>query len=526
MYGRFARGLRHFLRDTVSTEAARAALVRRLAAREDAFLRILDRGFCGAPRSPYRALFAVAGCEPGDVRALVRDRGLEGALQTLREAGVYFTFEEYKGRQPVVRHGREIPVAESDFDNPYLTHAYERTTSGSTGPRKRVSTDLDLLAVAAEHRLVFLEAHGLHDTPLATWRPPLPGSGLNAVLRAARVGRPMVRWFAPVVQSDLRPEPRFWLANQATVALGRLFGARLPWPEKVPVTQAITIARWMADTCRKSGGAVLSTTVSGGLRVALAAREAGIDLTGATLFVAGEPPTPAKVRGIRASGASHISDYGMADAGRVAVGCANPADENDVHVLLDAYAAIPGPRYIPQSGETVTSFHLTSLLPATPKLLLNVEFDDCGVIEERRCGCPLEQLGLHVHLREIRSFGKLVTEGVALLGSDMLRILEEDLPREFGGSPLDYQLAEEEDDAGFTRLTLLVSPRLGPVDEARLITTVHAALRRGSVASDVARAFWETAGTLRVRREEPFVSARGKQSPLRRLASRPAGVRR
>ena len=53
------------------------------------------------------------------------------------------------------------------------------------------------------------------------------------------------------------------------MALGRLFGAGLPWPEKVPVTQAITIARWMADTCRESGGAVLSTTVSGGLRVAL-----------------------------------------------------------------------------------------------------------------------------------------------------------------------------------------------------------------------------------------------------------------
>jgi hypothetical protein len=55
------------------------------------------------------------------------------------------------------------------------------------------------------------------------------------------------------------------------------------------------------------------------------------------------------------------------------------------------------------------------------------------------------------------------------------------------------------------------------VDEAALLETVMGALRQGSVASDVARAFWETAGTFRVRREEPFVSRRGKQPLVRRV---------
>lgn len=517
MYTRFARGLRTFLRETVTPDEARARLTRRLAARTDTFLRMLERGWLGAPRSPYRALMALAGCEAGDVRNMVRDRGIESTLRALREAGVYVTFEEYKGREPIVRAGREIPVDPADFDNPFLTHAFENSTSGSTGVGTRVSTDLDLLAMAAEHRLIFLEAHGLHDTPLAIWRPPLPGSGLNVVLRAAHAARPVVRWFAPVVHSDLRPEFRFRLANQATVALGRALGASLPWPEKVPVDQAIRIAQWMAETRDRAGGVVLATTVSGGLRVSLAARSAGIDLTGATFFVAGEPATPAKLQGMRACGAAHITDYGMADGGRVAVGCAKPLDGTDVHVLTDSVAIIPGARVIPQSGETVNAFFLTSMAPASPKLLLNVEFDDCGIVEERSCGCPLGELGLTVHLREIRSYGKLVTEGVALVGSDMLRILEEEVPRQFGGSALDYQLVEEEDDRGFTRLTLLVSPRLGPVDESRLVETVLAALRHGSVASDVARAFWQTAGTFRVRREEPFVSRRGKQPLVRRV---------
>lgn len=519
MYARFARGLRAFLRDTVTPDEARARLARRLAGRTDAFLRVLEHGWLGAPRSPYRALMALAGCEAGDVRNLIREHGIENTLQILRDAGVYVTFEEFKGQQPIVRNGREIPLDPADFDNPFLAHAFENSTSGSTGSGKRVSTDLDLLAMAAEHRLLFFEAHGLHDLPLAIWRPPLPGSGLNVVLRAARAGRPVVRWFAPVVHSDLRPEFRFWFANQATVALGRAFGASLPWPEKVHVDEAIRIARWMAETRDRAGGVVLATTVSGGLRVALAARNANIDLTGATFFVAGEPATPAKLQGMRDCGAAHITDYGMAEGGRVAVGCAKPLDGTDVHVLNDSVAIIPGPRVIPQSGEVVNAFFLTSLVPASPKLLLNVEFDDCGIVEERDCGCPLGSLGLTTHLREIRSYGKLVTEGVALVGSDMLRILEEDVPRQFGGTSLDYQLVEEEDEKGFTRLTLLVSPRVGPVDETRLVESVLAALRQGSVASDVARAFWQTAGTFRVRREEPYVTRRGKQPLLRRVRS-------
>lgn len=519
MYARFAAGLRTYLRETVSPDDARERIASRLAARDDAFIRMFDRGFLGAPRSPYRALMELARCAPGDVHQMVRTRGIEGTLQALREAGVYVTFEEYKGRQPIVRDGREIPVQPSDFDNPWLQHAYENATSGSTGAGTRVSTDLDLLAVSAEHRLAFLHAHGLHDMPLATWRPPLPGSGLNVVLRAAKAGRGVVRWFAPVVHSDLRPELRFHLANQGTVALARLFGTRLPWPEKVPVTDAIRIARWMAETRDRRGGVVMATTVSGGLRIAIAAREAGIDLQGATFLVAGEPATSIKLATIRASGAAHITDYGMADSGRVAVGCARPLDGTDVHVLTDTVAIIPGARLIPQSGETVNAFFLTSLLAASPKLLLNVEFDDCGVVEERDCGCPLGSLGLAVHLREIRSYGKLVTEGVALVGSDMQRILEEDVPRQFGGSALDYQLVEEEDERGFTRLTLVVSPGIGPVDEHRLIEAVMGALRRENVASDVARAFWETAGTFRVRREEPWVSRRGKQPLVRRVRS-------
>lgn len=514
MYGRFLAGLGSYLRNTTTLEQARAAIRHRLAVREEALLRVAERGFFGLAQSPYAELLRMAGCEYGDFRALVADRGIEGALQSLRDAGVYFTFEEFKGREPVVRGGREIPIRQEQFDNPHLSHYYGTRTGGSTGTPGRVSTDLTHLAVQAEQRMVLMEAHGVFGIPFAIWRPPLPsGSGINTVLRAAKWGRPPDRWFTPLVHRDFRPQLKFRLANSTAVTLGRFYGANLPWPEALPLDGAIRIAEWMVEARDRHGAAVVNTTVSNGVRIADAAQEAALDLEGTTLYLAGEPLTAAKARRIADSGARHMTDYGAAESGRIGLGCANPASESDVHVVLDTHAVLACPREVTSSGEIVSSFHITSLHPSVPKMLLNVEFDDCGILEERSCGCPLEDLGLTTHLRSIRSFGKLVGEGVSLLRSEMSHVLEEVLPAQFGGSPLDYQL-EEADEDGFTRLILVVSPRVTIPDEARVIDVVLRALGEIGAAADVARAFWEQGNTFRVRRGEPYTTSRGKQSLL------------
>jgi hypothetical protein len=148
-------------------------------------------------------------------------------------------------------------------------------------------------------------------------------------------------------------------------------------------------------------------------------------------------------------------------------------------------------------------------------LLLNVEIDDCGIVESRSCGCPFESYGFTEHMREIRSFTKLTGEGVTLLGSEMMNILEEVLPARFGGSPLDYQFIEEEDERGFTRLNVIISPRIGLIHEGEVVGTVLEAMKRSSVAADLAGAIWRQAGTLRVKRMEPIWTTRGKLIPLR-----------
>jgi hypothetical protein len=205
------------------------------------------------------------------------------------------------------------------------------------------------------------------------------------------------------------------------------------------------------------------------------------------------------------------------------MGCVSPRSCNDLHLLKDLVALVPYERQVLNSEVRVPAFNFTTLSPTAPKILLNAESDDFGVIEERDCGCGLGELGYRTHLLDIHSFGKLTGEGVTIVGSEMMHVLEEVLPGRFGGSSLDYQLAEEEDENGFTRISLLVSPRLKIDDERAVIETVLTALARESVGADTGTAVWKEAGALRVQRREPVWTARGKLMPLyvaKRYASR------
>ena len=124
MFSRFAWGLRGFLRHPITLDEARAMIERRLAEREVNFLRLIERGIFGYCQSPYLPLMKLAGCEIGDIKNLLRANGLEKTLHSLRDAGVYISFEEFKGRTPIVRGGQVIPIKPHRFDNPFLSSSY------------------------------------------------------------------------------------------------------------------------------------------------------------------------------------------------------------------------------------------------------------------------------------------------------------------------------------------------------------------------------------------------------------------
>jgi hypothetical protein len=146
--------------------------------------------------------------------------------------------------------------------------------------------------------------------------------------------------------------------------------------------------------------------------------------------------------------------------------------------------------------------------------MLNVVGDDYGVLQERACGCLLAQCGYTTHLSEIHSINKLTGEGITLVGSDIVHVLEDVLPARFGGTPLDYQLQEQEDARGFTRLVLRVSPRVTMADEGQAAAVVLRAIEEAAPGGKAMSATLAQAGTVTVLRAEPVWTARGKFMPL------------
>ncbi len=488
----------------------------RLAGRGANFLQVVDRNVFDNPQSPYRTLFDMAGCEFGDLTQMIESDGLDKTLLELRRNGVYFSFEEYKGRQPVVRSGREIPIKPQDFDNTTLGGRMEGESGGTTGKPQSYQLDFKHITQETPTTMLAMKAYGVLDAPVGIWMGVLPdASGPSNLLRFAKSGHVPQKWFAHIVTST-KARTRFKSAfyNRAIVSLGRAYGLPIPNPEPLSIDQALVVAQWMSETVKSHGKCVLYGQVSKGLRVALAAIEAGLDLTGATFLVGGEPITPAKVATISHSGAVCIPVYAFSEHGKIGMGCANPKSADEVHLFEDLIALIQHPREVSGQGIVVNSFHWTSLSQAAPKVLINVESDDYGVMEQRACGCPLGSCGFTTVLRDIRSFSKMTGEGVTLVGSNLVHVLEEVLPARFGGSLLDFQLVEEEDDNGVTRVNLIVDPKIQIDDENDVIKTFVDATRDEAVSQ-----VWAPAGTIRIKREKPFLTGRGKLMPLQLAGS-------
>ena len=256
MYARFALGLPGFLAERTTIEQARALLAERLAHRDDNFLKVAEHGIYGHAKSPYLGLLRRAGCELGDLRRMVRADGLEPTLSALRSAGVYISFEEWKGRVPIVRGDYEARVDTHAFDNPHLRKVYEGTTGGSTGVGTRLSLDLDDIAARAPITLLVQEAHGVLGLPRATTFGRLPDqTAINSILGMARTGHSLDRWFCPVIEGRPKTPLQYRLTHHYIVRVGRLLGMKVPDPEPMPMNETVRIARWAAQACRERGGA-------------------------------------------------------------------------------------------------------------------------------------------------------------------------------------------------------------------------------------------------------------------------------
>jgi hypothetical protein len=191
---------------------------------------------------------------------------------------------------------------------------------------------------------------------------------------------------------------------------------------------------------------------------------------------------------------------------------ADAAALDEVHLLRDKLAVIQHDRPV-EGGLEVGALFYTTLLGSSPKLMLNADVGDYGTLHEQRCGCPFEQIGMGQHLRDIRSYDKLTSEGMTFAGDDFLHLIEEVLPERFGGRPTDYQFVEQEE-AGLSKVSLVVSPRVPRLDEAQLTAVVLAELTAASAAAAMMAERWRQGRTLRVVRAEPYSTHAAKVLPL------------
>jgi hypothetical protein len=507
----FWQSYRDYLQDSLSLSQAHEIVSRGLIERHDNFLRMLKENVFDNPSSPYLPLMRAAHCELGDVQKIISQAGLERALVTLRKEGVYFSFEEYKGRVPVVRSGQEIPVNSDDFRSANLAGIHKVETGGSTGAAMQIGMRIDHVAALVPARMLAFEANGLRGLPSAIWMGVFPDhSGPNNILRGLKSGQVPLRWFANVVTPDgIGQRLRAKIYNRAIVDIGRFSGNLIPRPERLNLNEAIVAAQWISDTLKSCGKCFLYCHVSKGVRVAVAAADASIDLTGATFVLAGEPVTPGKVAAITRAGGRVVPVYAFSEHGSIGFGCANSIFEDEVHVCQDTIEVIQHPRKVPGHDIEVEALHLTSLSPTAPNILINVETDDCGVIEDRDCGCQMQSYGFRKHISHIRSFQKLTGEGVTLIGSDAIRALEEVLPARFGGSPLDYQLIEEEQENGLTCISLVIDPKVSIESDRDVIETFVTATGYHDLQQ-----VWNSDNSLRVRRQKPILTERGKMNPI------------
>ncbi len=484
-------------------------ILRTLHQREENFLGLMKQAVFHNPANPYHTLFGWAGCTYEDLEQLVRKVGLEEALDVLFRAGVYLTHDEFKGKKPVERGGRQILVRTSDLANPRFTGVVEiATSSGSRSLGTVTKRSVEYQIYREAQNLVMMGEFEMSSRALVATSGILPNTGgLRRAFNYARRGNPHDRWFA------LRGNHHFLKYRAATTLLLlelRLLGIPVPFPSLLPPNDFGPVARWLARRKREGVASLVTGAVSCGVRTVAAARELGLDISGTLFLLGGEALTESKRATIEAAGCEAHARYATSEVGSVGVSCRR-MQGNCVHVCLDSIAVISRKKRAPLSDVEVNSLLLTPLLPSAPTVAVNVEMDDAGTLGKATCGCSLSALGLTRQLDNIFSYGKLTGGGVTLLSEGLLSILEQSLPARFGGVPSDYQIVEFEG-AAQTEIQLRAHPRLRGSEEEiqHFFLSELRKLRGGGPAGGV----WKNMGAIRVVLGEPYAMGGGKVNLL------------
>lgn len=514
-YIRMALGVYKMTR--MPLESNPAAVVRRMIEnREENFLYLMRRVVFNNPSNPYHSLFKWAGCTLADLEESVRKNGLEPTLESLRKAGVYLTNDEFKGKKPLERSGRRLDVEPHHFANPLVRGLLE-TTSGATRSSGTISRrSIEFQSYREAQTCVLHDQLGISHRPIIGIRSILPSDGgMRLSLTCARRGLPYEKWFA--LGGTFRGSGHYRLITRFLLMEARLLGVPLQFPHYLPHNDFLPVAQLIARKRSEGSRPILWSNVSGGVRVAAAASESGLDISGTTCVVSAESLTETKRKIIESAGCEAYVRYGISELGQVGTACTRMNSGDTVHVCRDSIAVISYRRMAPLTEVEIDSLMFTTLLPCASYVFVNVEMDDSGILEPARCGCSLTEMGFTQQLSNIFSYGRLTGQGMTLVGGDILKILEHSLPQRFGGTTTDYQIVECEGN-NQTETELRVHPRVGahsPEEIKKFFLSEVKALWGGALT----RRNWEQTEGIRVVIAEPYVSGKQRVHPLHLLGT-------
>lgn len=505
-YFRLAKGLKPFLRTTLTVAEAESSIRQWMRDREMRFLRKLERTVFEYPASPYLKLFKAGGIELQDVHRLVGQEGLEGTLSQLRDAGVYVTWEELKGRTELRRGSWSCTVQEASFNNPTDRTHYVIRSGGTSGTPVRVPVALDDHAQSAPNWAYLFHAYGWLDEPLIFWTPAHT-SIANSYLRCAKFGKKYSKWFHLAGMKSF-PE-RF--RSTAVHSLIRYVGG-FPAPEKATMQNLEKVSDYLFEQLSSGFKPVVRCPPSAAAALAIEVCRQGRSLQGVSFLLGAEPVTEARRRTIESAGAKAVPTYGTTEAGWV--GAQFPGDliTDEVRIFRDAYAVVRQSR----GGSTERQpgpLLCTSLRPAGPKVLLNAELGDAAVVEPVTATDSAAQIGYDLRMHSIRSFRKVTAWGVTLALNDLYVVLEEDLPRLFKAKVGDFQLLEEQSDNGISGLRLLVNPTV-QASEEQLQRVFLDRLSRVRLYYRAMGEMLAEVGTFKIERRQPVTTVSGKVLPV------------
>jgi hypothetical protein len=337
---------------------------------------------------------------------------------------------------------------------------------------------------------------------------------MQTILRFTGAGNAPERWFTQIPLSLPGVAAHKRLANRMLDLAGIFTGGGLPRPQVVPMHSPGPVIEWAREALR-SGPALLICYASSGAKLGPAAAAAGVSLEGLVVSLSGEPVTEAKLDAVRACGAAAASTYAFTPEGTVAISCPHSRPE-ELHLWEHDFAVVSRERDR-GDGVVVPALCMSALAANAPRVIVNVENDDYGDVyrDDQPCSCEIGRLGMRTRLSDVRGMSKVVTGGTTVPGAVFQRMVDEVLPRKFGGGPSDYQFVEEET-GGPTIVTLRIDPRIGPVDEgvaAALVRDVLESTDAGLLASAV----W--AAAIPIVRDLPVPTRGGKLLAFDRLPS-------